>query len=154
MIALKNRKGASALEFALVLPLLLVILFGIIEFGLLMYNKQVLTNASREGARAGIVSATVRPTLSDISGVTNTYCLNHLVTFATGVTPTTHLLITPITVPPLVDDSKICTKFGDDLAVQVTYVYTFLVFSNVIQLLPGSFPGTITLTAQTVMRCE
>ena len=50
-----SQKGASAVEFALVLPLLMLILFGIIEFGLLMYNKAMITNASREGARRGIV---------------------------------------------------------------------------------------------------
>ena len=49
----KNNKGASAVEFALVLPILIVLLFGIVEFGLLMYNKAVITNASREGARDG-----------------------------------------------------------------------------------------------------
>jgi hypothetical protein len=45
-------KGAAALEFALVLPLLLIISFGIIEFGR-AYNVVVsLQGASREGARA------------------------------------------------------------------------------------------------------
>jgi Flp pilus assembly protein TadG len=36
--------------------MLLLILAGIADFGILFYNKQVLTNASREGARAGIVN--------------------------------------------------------------------------------------------------
>ncbi|MCK5219206.1 pilus assembly protein, partial [bacterium] len=48
---LKNQRGAAAVEFAIVLPLLALILFGTIDFALLFYNKQVLTNASREGAR-------------------------------------------------------------------------------------------------------
>lgn len=51
------------MEFALVLPVLLLILFGIIEFGLVMFDQAVITNASREGARAGIVLKT--PSLSD-----------------------------------------------------------------------------------------
>ncbi len=37
------------------LPILVIILLGIFDFALLFYNKQVLTNASREGARAAIV---------------------------------------------------------------------------------------------------
>jgi Flp pilus assembly protein TadG len=53
---LRETKGASMVEFALVLPILILILFGIIEFGILIYNQQVITNASREGARYGIVS--------------------------------------------------------------------------------------------------
>jgi len=44
-------RGAAAVEFALVLPVLLVILFGIIDFGRLL-NAQITTNqAAREGAR-------------------------------------------------------------------------------------------------------
>jgi hypothetical protein len=50
-----SQSGASAIEFALVLPLLLLFLFGIIEFGALFFDKAMITNASREGARAGIV---------------------------------------------------------------------------------------------------
>jgi Flp pilus assembly protein TadG len=56
-VLLKRDEGAAAVEFALVLPILILILFGIIEFGFAFYNKEVITNASREGARAGIVQA-------------------------------------------------------------------------------------------------
>lgn len=53
--AVSGENGAAAIEFALVLPILVLLVCGIIEFGLLFYNKQMITNASREGARAGIV---------------------------------------------------------------------------------------------------
>ena len=78
------------MEFALVLPLLMLILWGMIEFGLLLYNKQVITNASREGARAGIVAQTPRVTNGEIVAVVNSYCATYLVTFGgTGLSVTT-----------------------------------------------------------------
>ena len=52
---LKNQNGATAVEFAVILPLLLLLIFGIIEFGLLLFNRHVITNSVREAARAGIV---------------------------------------------------------------------------------------------------
>ena len=49
---MKSRhRGVSAVEFAIVLPVLLIIIFGIINLGVLMYNHAVITNAAREGAR-------------------------------------------------------------------------------------------------------
>jgi Flp pilus assembly protein TadG len=56
---LKNRQalqGAAVIEFALILPLLLLLLIGGIDMSLALYDKAVITNASREGARAGIVA--------------------------------------------------------------------------------------------------
>ena len=47
-----NERGAVAAEFALLLPVLLTIVFGIIEFGMIMYGREIVTNATREGARA------------------------------------------------------------------------------------------------------
>jgi len=49
-----NQKGAVAVEFAMLAPLLLLIIGGIIDFGHAYYIKQVVTNASREGARYGV----------------------------------------------------------------------------------------------------
>ena len=74
-----SEKGASAVEFALVLPLLLALLFGTIEFGLLMYDKAMLTNACREGARFGIISASPRKTPDEITTVINQYCASNLI---------------------------------------------------------------------------
>ena len=47
----KSEKGQAMVEMALVLPILLILLGGIIDFGWLFYNQLALTNAAREGAR-------------------------------------------------------------------------------------------------------
>jgi hypothetical protein len=50
-----KQKGAQAVEFALVLPFFILILFAVLDFGMLVYNKAIITNASREGARSGVL---------------------------------------------------------------------------------------------------
>jgi DNA-binding NarL/FixJ family response regulator len=52
---LKLQTGAQLVEFAIILPLLITILFAVIEFGFMLYDQAIITNASREGAR-GYVS--------------------------------------------------------------------------------------------------
>ncbi len=49
----KVERGAAAVEFALLLPLLMVILLGTIDWGYYFFVEQVVTNAAREGARVG-----------------------------------------------------------------------------------------------------
>jgi Flp pilus assembly pilin Flp len=49
----RNQRGASAVEFALVAPLLLVLLFGTVSAGLTYSDHVATTNAAREGARYG-----------------------------------------------------------------------------------------------------
>jgi hypothetical protein len=50
-----GESGAELIEFALVLPLLLLVLLGIIDFGFLFQRYEVVTNAAREGARVAIL---------------------------------------------------------------------------------------------------
>lgn len=50
-----SRRGASAVEFAIVAPIFFMVVLGIIEFGRMAMVQQVLTNAAREGARVGIL---------------------------------------------------------------------------------------------------
>lgn len=144
-------RGASAVEFALVLPLLIVFVFGIIEFGLLMYNQQVITNASREGARAGIVAQTLsrlQPSGGDctiayppqsIECVVRNYSMAHMVSFGAANNPLT-----------TVTGYNASATFGQNLQVVVSYNYGFLVFSNFVP----SIGPTITLSATTVMKYE
>ena len=49
------RRGTAIVEFAVVLPLLLVLLFGIIDFGWVFMIRQTLTNAAREGCRIAVL---------------------------------------------------------------------------------------------------
>lgn len=54
---IKNIEGAAAIEFGIVAMVFLMVIFGIIEFGLLLYNNTMLTHASRVAARTGVVYA-------------------------------------------------------------------------------------------------
>jgi hypothetical protein len=57
MIKSKNsERGQSLVEFALILPLFIIVLFGIMEFGKLWEISNLITSASREGARVAAIS--------------------------------------------------------------------------------------------------
>ncbi len=51
----ETERGQSLVEFAMVLPLFLLLLFSIVDFGRAFYTWLVVTNAAREGARAAAV---------------------------------------------------------------------------------------------------
>jgi len=51
-----RRRGVAIVEFAVVLPFLLALLFGIIDFGWVFMVRQTLTNAAREGVRVAILT--------------------------------------------------------------------------------------------------
>ncbi len=50
-----NRRGAAVVEFAVVAPLFILLVFGMIEYGRMIMVQQVLTNASREAARKAVL---------------------------------------------------------------------------------------------------
>ncbi len=52
----RRDNGAAAVEFILVLPILLILVFGIIQFGITFTGVLALNNAARQGARVGVVS--------------------------------------------------------------------------------------------------
>ena len=106
-----TQRGAAVVEFALILPILLGLLIGGIDLSLALYDKAVITNASREGARAGIVAR--NPQLSDaqIRQVVNQYVQSALVNL--GANPAS----------PTVVIQK--GSLGGDPTLQVTVSYTF-----------------------------
>jgi Flp pilus assembly protein TadG len=144
---LRQERGAAAAEFAIILPVLILLLFGMVEFGMLLYNKQVLTNASREGARAGIVIEVPKKTTADIKQIIKDYCNN-----PDGTGNQDPLLINFSGLNNVIDDSNIDITgaqglFGTDLTVTVKYTYSFFVLSNL-----GFAP--LDLTATTIMKHE
>jgi Flp pilus assembly protein TadG len=60
--------GASAVEFALVLPVLAVILFGLIDYGLFLNNSLSVRQGVREAARAGVVETPATAPCTGVSG--------------------------------------------------------------------------------------
>lgn len=62
----KGQRGTALVELALVAPIIVTVLFGMVEFGLIVYSKGVIANASREGARYGVVLTSPRRTAADI----------------------------------------------------------------------------------------
>ena len=136
---LRKQHGAAAVEFALVLPLLLILVFGIVEFSLALYDKAIITNASREGARAGIVFADPPIPDSDIKDIVIAYCGERLVNFPSRNVTAGDIVITRAGSAP-----------GDELTVQVSYNYDYLLLPAFISALTDG----INMTTRTVMRME
>ena len=148
---IRSEKGVSAVEFALVAPLLFILTFGIIEFSLLLFDKAVVTNASREGARAAIVYNTdgvdyTPLTQAEIQDVVTSYANGYLINLGGG----SELVNDDIDV---VYETGTAVS-GGDVTVTVTYTYEFLVFPDLTGLIGGSFDGDIDLVGTTVMRME
>src|SRR5712692_9709041 len=61
----RSESGAEFVEFALALPLLLLVVMGIMDFGLMFQQYEVITNAAREGARVGALQTSGGYTLND-----------------------------------------------------------------------------------------
>ena len=126
-----GQKGAAAVEFGIILPFLVLLVFGTIEFGVMFYNKQVLTNATREGARAGITKGI---TYTEVQQIVLDYCNERLINLnGSNELPIDNIVVTP--------------DGTDDLSVAVSFEYDLL-FSQII-----GFTDT-TLSARTIMRME
>ena len=137
---MKSQRGTTAVEFAIIFPLILLpLLFGIIEFSFILYDQAMITNASREGARAGIVAQSPRVDIPTIQGVVDKYCKLYLISFKSGATPTTEVVRSGDT-------------FGSDLYVTVKYKYSFLAVPKI--LMSWLWGDEIELKAISVMKME
>ncbi len=134
-VLLKSQKGATAVEFAIILPLLLLLLFGIIEFSLFLFNRHVITNAVREAARAGIVVRIPRLSNNDIETIARNYCEQYLVTFGAGTLNIPSSFLREDESGNLLGEDEegnsILGGFGDVLIVRATYQYDWLFLSTI-----------------------
>lgn len=69
---LSGRRGQALVETALMLPILILILMGIVEFGRILNAYLIITNASREGARCAVVHSTDVEIQSAVNNLTST----------------------------------------------------------------------------------
>lgn len=125
----KLQRGAQAVEFALVLPFFLVLLMLIIDFGFLVFNKAVITNASREAARAGSLLSASAWNSAEVARVACNYAKSALITTSQG----THTASCSGTADPVIAVSNLngslSPQMGDPIRVQVSYPYQGLLQS-------------------------
>ena len=140
-IRIRSERGAELIEFALVLPLLLLVVLGIVDFGFLFQRLEVVTNAAREGARMAVLPAYTTP---DVQTRVRDYV-------TTGGVPTT------VTNPAItVDPATIDLGGGKTIAakkVTVVYFHDYLFLSGFANLFGGNF-SSIPLTGVATMRVE
>lgn len=129
-------RGQSLVEFAVMLPLFFMILFGMVDFGRAYSASVTLTNAAREGARYGVISP------SDTTGITNRT--------KTTASPynDANLTVTPSCSPS-------CSS-GNSVVVLTSYQFSFITpLAAIVHFASGgTLPGTITLKSSADMRIE
>ena len=136
---LQREDGVVAVEFALIVPIFLLIVAGIVEFAVMLYNQQIITNASREGARAGIIMVAPKPSDTALKDSIQEYVVKPYLADA-GLDTASATVITTVE----------GQDFGDDITVQVQYLYDFLFFRTLKIVDVGPFR----LNAITTMKHE
>jgi len=123
-----SRRGAAVVEFAIVAPVFLTLMVGTLEVSRALVVQQLLTNASREGARVGSYDTTT--STSTISSAVNTYLSNEGISGATTtVSPS----------PP--------SSAADGQSISVTVSIAF----NTVSWIPPFYLSGKTLSATSVM---
>jgi Flp pilus assembly protein TadG len=136
---IKSERGAELVEFALTFPILLLVVLGILDFGLLFQRYEVLTNAAREGARIAVLDGYGQ---ADVASRIDTYL------DAAGLTATPTIpgvVTTPVTL------AGNCTNLK---TVTVSYPHNYLFFGGIIGYFGGSGFASRTLSATAEMRAE
>lgn len=129
--------GQSLVELALVLPILLALLVGILEMGRAWNVYQVITNAAREGGRAAVIQTN---TESEVRTTIDGYLSD------AGLDPA----VGTVTISGQSDG------IGKPTRVAIAYPYQFAFLGPVVSLLGegSAVPGAITLSTAVTMRNE
>ncbi len=128
LTSLKKEEGQSATEFALVLPLILMVILVIIQMGIVVNAQLIITHAAREGARDGSVTNSnmkIRESVINAAGTLDKNSMNISIQPSSG------------------------RKIGDYITVTVKY--------NPPIIFPGIelvFPNSISLRSSATMRIE
>ncbi len=143
--SLQNRsgqRGQAVVEFALVLPIFLLLLFGAVEFGRAYLTVHILTNASREGARCGSMPGN---TEQDVVARVSEFLQG------TGINPGDCTITVQVTDEQGAPRSGGLAEARQGDRVTVSVQYNFHVLTG--GLIPG-FQGTVPLSAACVFRHE
>jgi Flp pilus assembly protein TadG len=156
---LRGERGSVAVEFAIIFPILMVLVFGIVDFGHAWYMRHLMSDASREGARYATRYCTIgtqRILPKDLSPSVTNFILNSSATNAgKGGWGLTSLL--PTDASPTVTPggagatwANASSVAGKDFIVTITATKTWFVLGRLIPSLGSSKILSVTTT----MTCE
>ena len=143
-----GKRGQSLVEFALILPVLMILVFGIIDFGMGLRSYISLTNATREGARFAAVGNSAGAYPTDCNGSTNTTVVGRVCYTIEGL--------------DLADVQTVGVSYpngqspGNSVVVSADYTYNYITpIGDIIDFFSGgTFPDSLSLSTSTDMRLE
>jgi Flp pilus assembly protein TadG len=148
MAAMRRRRrgvsdrGAEIVEFAIAMPIMLLLMAGVIDFALLFQSYEVATNAAREGARLAVLPGYEVNNYQAARSRVASYLT------AGGARGTAVTTVTPVGL----NAGGALTLNG--VQVRVDYTHQFLFVGPVVGLINGTFGRNLTFRAETRMRSE
>jgi Flp pilus assembly protein TadG len=137
-----SESGAELVEFAIIAPVLLLMMASIVDFALLFHSFQVTTNAAREGARLAVLPG------YDANGYS--VALDRVDDYIQ--TGGARGAFSRTAVPELVDLGGGLS--GGGVRVTVTYTHEFIFIGSLIGLMNGTFQDSLSYTTSSLMRNE
>jgi Flp pilus assembly protein TadG len=134
----QREEGAELIEMAIVLPLLLLLFMGMVDFGFLFQRFVVLSNAAAEGAR-----------VASLPGYTTADVIARVAAYAaeSGISGAVNTTRTPVALP----GGAGAGPWPGSL-VTVTHVYNFQYVGPIAALFGGTPNGGVTITSRATMR--
>jgi Flp pilus assembly protein TadG len=154
----RSQRGANLVEAALVLPLLILLTFGIIELGHAYSVYQTITNGAREGARYSVAPAPGTSTLpadTDVKAHVCNYLQAGAVSCATAATA--HATVSVCQSCPAATGGLCSNACNSSVTIDPTLAGVPITYTQVDISVPYSFlvlPGSVTIHSQAVMRNE
>jgi hypothetical protein len=154
---LESKDGQAIVELAFILPFLLIVVLGLIEFGILFYDQAVIVAASREGARMGITYQrdsngdywSLDDMQAKVEQTVDEYLQGRLITFGPIGTITTTSSRSGSIHSDGIDYYEYTPGTIGTLDVAVNYQHTYLALPKFL-----GWGDTINLSAETIMRLE
>jgi Flp pilus assembly protein TadG len=149
----RSDRGAALVEFALVLPLLLVVIAGIVDFAFAFQRYEVITNAAREGARMAVLP--VGYTEDEIRLRVREYVRVGLgLPTLAAVDPMMPVANIDVTYPDLTLGSGTGAITVETALVEVEYQHSWLILRPILGLINKNWGTSITLNATSQMTRE
>ena len=144
-----GEKGQALVEFALLVPIFLLLLFAVVDFGMGFYSWITVTNAAREGARLGAVHAPLNVASSPCFGKASLkVCIEDRVRDASDLTNEATKMTVTIT--------NATGNPGQSVVVKVDYDYDLITpLAGIVSFVSGDVLGpTLTFSSTAEMRLE